>query len=359
MMHGARRLMAAVLLCALAAPVTGQGSDARLEQVIDALDAQQRAALAAGVHPSEIVLDTLTLEDVLRQVAAEAPARLTYTPLAACPLVRTAGSVAGVLQAGQTRAFRARVDLASQGGAIGGCGVPAEARVLAVVVRAVTRGKGTVTLAPAGRPNAAPPALEYGAATIATGLALLELCHDTACPADFEVRATGAATHLVVSVVGYFAPLELAAGPKGDPGAPGPSGAPGPAGPAGTPAPTGPPGPEGPAGPAGPPGADPLCPEGTLFHESTCIETASRPAAGWGVANFACIAAGRRLPSVEELALFRLRPGIDLAADAEWTIDRYFVNPNVFASLIDDFGNIFEQPIGAKFAYRCAALPLP
>ena len=247
-------------------------------------------------------------------------------------------------------ARRLMADLASQGGAIGGCGVPAEARVLAVVVRAVTRGKGTVTLVPAGRPNASPPTLEYGAATIATGLALLELCHDSACPADFEVRATGAATHLVVSVVGYFAPLELAAGPKGDPGAPGPSGAPGP------------PGPEGPAGPPGPTGApgasEVLCPQGTAFHEGTCIETASRAVDAWPTASGTCIAAGRRLPSVEELALFRLRPEVDLGA-GEWTINRFFVNPNVFGLLVDDFGNVYEQPIGAKFAYRCAAPTLP
>ena len=43
------------------------------------------------------------------------------------------------------------------------------------------------------------------------------------------------------------------------------------------------------------------CPGGTSLVDGSCIETSARTAATFGVAEAACLAAGRRLPSIAEL----------------------------------------------------------
>ncbi len=261
------RLVAMASLAVLARAAAAQEWSPRLERrVLEALDPWQAEAFAAGAKASEIVLaDGRTLEELLVEAAAEVNVPLAYMPVDACQLVRTAGSPAGPLQPGEARPFRARGNLRAQGGAAGGCGLPAAARALAIVTRAVTRGKGSLLLGPAGQPLTGLPALEYATAASLTAPALVELCQGETCAADFQARANGAAAHLVVSVVGYFAPV-TGAGPKGDSGPPGPKGDPGPAGPKGDPGVSGPPGPpgapgapgpagsQGPAGPEGPPG---------------------------------------------------------------------------------------------------------
>ena len=257
--------LALVLVPVLSRAVAAQQPSPRLERrVLEALDEEQAAAFAAGVPASEIVLaDGLTLDALLVQAAAEASAPLAYTPLDSCLLVRTAGSVAGALRAGETRPFAARGNLSGQGGAIGGCGVPPEARALAVTIRVVPRGRGSLQLGPGGQPISGLAVLEYAGPGPLSGPSILELRADGA--TDFQARANGAAAHLLVSVAGYFAPLAVTegrrgepgpAGPKGDPGSPGPPGAPGPPGPQGRP------GSQGPAGPEGPPGNAPAgsCP---------------------------------------------------------------------------------------------------
>jgi len=60
----------------------------------------------------------------------------------------------------------------------------------------------------------------------------------------------------------------------------------------------------------------PSCPEGTLFHEGACVETASRATAEFNVATTQCLNAQRRLPTVDELQTFRFR--VPLSAE-EWT----------------------------------------
>jgi hypothetical protein len=247
--HRRVRLAAAILLAASTATATAaQEWSPRLQRrVLEALDRQQEDALAEGAQPSEIVLaDGSTLEDLLAQAAEEAAEPLAYTPLDSCQLVRTPGSTAGPVAAGETRTFRVRGSLQSQGGRDTGCGVPAAARALAVVIRAVARDAGSLQIGPAGGPGAGLPLLAYDKAGGATTSAVVELCREVSCAADLQVRAVGAAAHLTIGVVGYFAPVATVEGPRG---------AAGPAGPQGDPGPPGPPGPAGPRGTAGAPGA--------------------------------------------------------------------------------------------------------
>src|ERR1700686_2440396 len=72
-------------------------------------------------------------------------AGLSYVPVPPCTLVRTAGSSPRPMGAAETRGFLARgaVNLTSQGGAEEGCGIPANAAVIAVTVRiAQAAGRG-------------------------------------------------------------------------------------------------------------------------------------------------------------------------------------------------------------------------
>jgi hypothetical protein len=220
-----------------------------------ALGADQVQELVDGAAPADITLASGgTLADLLELAAEEAAAPLAYTPVDPCLLVRTAGSAGGALAPGETRAFRARGGLGPQGGALAGCGVPEAARALAVVVRAVPRGRGSLRLGPAGSPLTGPALLEApaGGGGLTTS-AVVELCSEAGCAADFQARATGSAANLVVHVVGYFAPFTAAGGEPGPPGPPGPPGVAGPQGAAG------PPGPQGPQGPRGLPGESGAC----------------------------------------------------------------------------------------------------
>src|SRR5688500_17589895 len=146
------------------APAVAEAPGGRIQrQGLAALAPWQAEAFAAGAPASEIVLaDGRTLEELL-VAAAENEVPLTFTPLPACTLVRTARSEAGALGAGETRPLRAGGNLRAQGGPARGCGVPAEARALAVIARAIPSGKGSLTLGPADAPVAGLPALEYAA----------------------------------------------------------------------------------------------------------------------------------------------------------------------------------------------------
>lgn len=208
-----------------------------LRQVLAALTPEQAAAFAAGADASAVLVeDGKTLDQVIAAAVAETSVELAYTPVDPCALVRTAGAAAGALLAGETRAFRARGSLSAQGGAVGGCGVPDDARAIAVIARvAGARGKGSLRIWPAGDPEPAIGVLDYVTGGGGVLPALVELCQGPSCTADFQVHALGAATHIRLDVVGYFAPFELTTGPKGDPGAPGAPGPPGPRGEAGPP----------------------------------------------------------------------------------------------------------------------------
>lgn len=234
-----RALWATTLSLGLAGSGVAQTAETpspRLERrVLQALSPPQAEAFAHDADPAEIVLeDGETLAQLLARAKAEAGVELAFTPLDPCVLVRTAGSTAGALAAGETRAFRARGSLSAQGGAVAGCGIPADAQALAAIVRvAASRGKGSLRVWPSGDPEPGISLLDYGATGGPVTSALLELCHAGSCAADFQAHAVGAGTHVRVDVVGYFAPLDVTQGPAGDPGPPGSPGAPGPPGPPG------------------------------------------------------------------------------------------------------------------------------
>jgi hypothetical protein len=225
-------------------------------RVLEALAPAQAEKLLAGAPASSIVFDDgTTLAQLVGLAAADAGVELAFTPVDPCVVVRTAGTARGPLAANEVRAFLARGDLGGQGGAAGGCGIPAEARALAAIVSGTNgKGNGALRIWPSGDPEPAIGALEYGAAKSAIVPVLVELCHGVACGSDFQVRAAGPRTQLRLDVVGYFAPVELTPGPAGPPGPGGPAGPVGPAGvagPAGTQGAAGPQGPPGPRGPAG------------------------------------------------------------------------------------------------------------
>src|SRR5688500_6863254 len=108
--------LALSLVPVLSGAVAAQEPSPRLQRrVLEALDEEQAAAFAAGAPASEIVLtDGSTLAELLEHAAAEANAPLAFTPLDSCLIVRTAGSEAGALQPGETRAFLARGNLSAQ-----------------------------------------------------------------------------------------------------------------------------------------------------------------------------------------------------------------------------------------------------
>src|SRR5687768_6050092 len=149
-------LVAIALLGSTAAEAEGVWSPRLQRRVVEALTPQQAEAFAQGADPASIVVaDGQTLEQVLSEAAAASGVELAYIPADPCPLVRTTSAAAGGLAAGESRGFRARGNLAAQGGAATGCGIPADAQVLAVVARATARGKGRGSLRvwPAGDPE--------------------------------------------------------------------------------------------------------------------------------------------------------------------------------------------------------------
>jgi hypothetical protein len=252
------------LLCAATAHGGGTWSPRIERLVLPAIDEPAARALAEGADPTSIRLaDGRSLDDAVAAAAGEAELGLAFTPADPCVLVRTSGSPAGPLQAGEARLFAARGGLISQGGAKAGCGVPAEARVVAVLLRAIGgAGKGSLRVSAVGVPEPGVSTLDFGDAPSAATPALVELCHGDGCAADFQVRALGAGTQLRIDLVGYFSPL--AAGPQGAIGPTGPTGPQGPVGPSGKQGIQGALGPTGPQGPTGDRG-----PAATVLHAAT------------------------------------------------------------------------------------------
>jgi len=211
------------------------------------------------------------------------PDGLGYFTVEPCRVVdtRKIGASPGTPMLGdETRTFRMRdTSLAYQGGAAGGCGIPSEALAAMVNITAVAPSGGgffTVWAHPLPRPLVS--TLNYGAVpslpALANGIAI-PICDTRTdpCLADFEVFNRLSTTHLVVDVVGYFAPAAIATtGPAGPPGVAGPAGPQGPTGPVGATGPQGMQGATGAQGLPGPTGATgtrgPTGPTGPAVHTS-------------------------------------------------------------------------------------------
>jgi hypothetical protein len=219
----------------------------------------------------------LTLSSVAALAGAQTPSDadpLGYFSVSPCRVVdtrrighrRIGGPRGTPMLLYETRGFRLRgPGLSDQGGNKFGCAVPSEALAAMLNVAAVSpMGPGHLRVWASPLPMPGVSTLQYGAVagldTIANGIAV-PVCDtrtDT-CLADFMVFNYGSVTHLVVDVVGYFAPAAVAtAGPEGPPGVAGPSG---PQGLQGEPGAKGEPGEKGAvgdqglAGSQGPPGA--------------------------------------------------------------------------------------------------------
>ena len=93
------------------------------------------------------------------------------------------------------------------------------------------------------------------------------------------------------------------------------------------------------------------CPADTQRFGGGCIETSSRPAATFDVAARTCGSAGRRLPTVDELASFSAEPGITLST-FEFTGTR--LEPNV-ETVSDGPAYLTAPASSATRAYRCVA----
>jgi hypothetical protein len=177
---------------------------------------------------------------VLLGVAGVAPAQtpedaLGYFTVSPCRAVDTRLIGAGApLNPNEERSFRLRdVSLLNQGGSASGCGIPSGALAAMLNFVAVApAGSGHIRGWAYPLPQPAAAILNFGAVTglaaIANGIAV-PICDTSTAPdgclADFTVVAKGSVTHLVVDVVGYFAPKALATtGPAGPPGVAGPTG---------------------------------------------------------------------------------------------------------------------------------------
>jgi hypothetical protein len=106
-----------------------------------------------------------------------------------------------------------------------------------------------------------------------------------------------------------------------------------------------------------------ICPSTMLLHEGVCIEKAKRASATWVSANTTCRQAGRRLPSLEELLTFRLRPGQNMSSTHEHTqlttIDDGPSAQSVWENLVNSSGLISRQraPQNVSAPYRCVGNP--
>ncbi len=216
------------------------------------------------------------------------PDGLGYFTVTPCRVVdtRLIGPPPGTpMGAGEMRSFRIRPgSLADQGGAEAGCGIPSEAVAAMVnIVAVASSGAGNLRVWAHPLPMPFASTLNYGAVAglyaLANGIAI-PICDTRTdpCYADFDVYNAPSITHMVVDVVGYFAPAAIATtGEAGATGAVGPAGPQGPAGPTGPRGDIGPPGPMGPqgaTGPAGPTGlTGPAGPKGDKGDRGPAVTT--------------------------------------------------------------------------------------
>jgi hypothetical protein len=99
------------------------------------------------------------------------------------------------------------------------------------------------------------------------------------------------------------------------------------------------------------------CPAATVYLNGACIETASRAALAWDPARAVCTDPARdgRLPSLEELDIFRQRASVTLAVGGEWTQSMTGAGN---AAAVEDGGAISTPILTDTRAFRCVVQPL-
>lgn len=206
-------------------------------QVIEAIEPAQLHELLEGADPASMQtrsgepLGTLVAKVGLGSTFGKS----VFTPIAPCRVIDTRVA-AGKLAAGETRRYVLRgetTDYSAYGGTAAGCGIPDgspcvpsilsfkvnQASALVLAVTAVEpEGLGQLRLWAANRPEPAGSRLSYTGPPHGFDLAnevIAAMCDEVAiahcnlCPmGDVAVSATGAASHVVVDVVGYFSAFE-------------------------------------------------------------------------------------------------------------------------------------------------------
>jgi hypothetical protein len=190
---------------------------------------------------------------------------LSFTPVAPCRIVDTRVSGAGgPLVPGTPRSFFVvgTTGFELQGGAAGGCGIPAGVGAVEMNFVAVDpAGVGNLGAFPwSATPSPGIFAtINYspGTAAIANGIAQ-PICNTAlgSCSYDLIAAARAASVDLVIDVVGYYVGATGAVGPTGPTGPEGPTGADGATGATGATGSTGETGSVGATGPQGPRGLD-------------------------------------------------------------------------------------------------------
>ncbi len=135
---------------------------------------------------------------------------LVYVPIAPCRVVDTrgAGARTGVIAAGTSRLFDLEAEAFTVGQGVSGTpctGLPSYSYYAwAVNVTAVGySGNGWLTIWPAGGTEPTASVINYGSAPYAIANAMnLTGCYG--CADDIRVKASSAATHVIIDVVGYY-----------------------------------------------------------------------------------------------------------------------------------------------------------
>jgi hypothetical protein len=127
-----------------------------------------------------------------------------FVAITPCRLVdtRLAG---GAISAGASRGFVAEgVDLASQGGKSGGCGIPHSANAIEATITAVSpAGAGFLRVFPGGEPEPVATFLTYANNNIGN-MGTFKINMDA--PLDFTVKVHTHKTQVLVDVFGYYEP---------------------------------------------------------------------------------------------------------------------------------------------------------
>ena len=109
-----------------------------------------------------------------------------------------------------------------------------------------------------------------------------------------------------------------------------------------------------------------ICPGGTSYITGACIDEQPTLANNWAEAFVACVDRGGRLPTVAELLLFRVRPGVTLASPEEWAVEQSEFDPDdgtagntvAQAGVIDDGGSYDVISVALDRPYRCVFNPV-
>jgi len=162
--------------------------------------------LTGGKAPDAADLPGGITPKALGDVAAD----LVFTPLPQCNLLDTR-VVGGTFSAGVFKHFKASgSSFASQGGSNTNCGIPANVRALQLGVTAVNpTAKGYFKLWPYGETQPAASSMSFGPSQNTRNDIVLRVSQGLAY--DFTAASNVGGGHLLVTVVGYYAPPEASA----------------------------------------------------------------------------------------------------------------------------------------------------